>query len=757
MRYFNAFSRRNRLWVKEILIVVLLFVLAFAVNGEDLSRERKTIGLALSGGGALGLAHIGVLKVLEEEGIEVDYIAGTSMGSVVGALYAIGYDASSLAHAAAEMKWPELLDDVIERKNLSIDDKEFEGRYLFTFPISNGKITLPTGLSDGQEISAALCRYTSHVHHIRDFSQFPIPFSCVATDIETGEAVSLNSGFLPDALRASISFPMFFPPIEIEGRLLIDGGYVRNLPAVDVKNMGADVVIGSYVGTKLYEREKLDSLDRIIVQVSVLSFLSSFEEQKSLCDVLIEPDTEGSNIASFNDTEELIEKGEQAARKMLPQLRALLKSENHSPEKQVTTGSAHRSHGKDKRMGNQKLAEYPWYITKVRISGLERVSESLVDVKLQIRPPAELTPSDLEAAVNRVYGSGLFEQVTFELLPDSTGNTLLVHTKEKGKNVLNASLHYNSDQQLKTLFNATFLNLAGQGSRILVDLELGRDSELRGIYEIYTHRMPRFGLCFNLRYEKDDVNTIVNGETDSSFLFSRLTADLAAHIIPSNSSAIGVGAQKKFSSTKRKKGPGAPDTENDECLNFYGYFEMDTLDRTYYPRKGAKIYAEAKTITGLLPIGNDADRDVAGKLSFSAHGTLQLHRRISLSGEYFLGLTQGEDIPSEYLYYFGGFSDPDEKVFPFVGFNFRGLSGTNAQIFGTAVQYEPFSNVFLTLRGNTGLAAEETTDLFGIRDWISGIGISFGVLSPLGPAELLLMRESLEKRVLLHARVGLAF
>jgi len=745
------------MWLKTLLISAVLLFPALAANGENLPQERKTIGLALSGGGALGLAHIGVLKVLEEEGIEVDYIAGTSMGSVVGALYAIGYDASSLAHAAAEMEWPELLDDVIERKKLSIDDKEFEGRYLFTFPISDGKITLPTGLSDGQEISASLCRYTSHVHHVRDFSQFPIPFCCVATDIETGEPIVLNRGFLPDALRASISIPMFFSPIEIDGRLLIDGGYVRNLPAIDVKNMGADVVIGSYVGTRLYERERLDSLDRIIVQVSVLSFLSSFKEQKSLCDVLIEPDTEGSNITSFNDTEELIEKGEQAARKMLPQLRTLLESESHPPEERTKTDDTHRSHMKGNRVENQKYDEHPRRITELRISGLERVSESLVNVKLQIRPPEELTPSDLEAAVNRVYGSGLFEQVTFELLSNSTGNSLVVHTREKGKNMLNASLHYNSDQQLKTLFNATFLNLAGQGSRILFDLELGRDSALRGIYEIYTNRMPRLGLSVNLRYEKDDVDTIVNGETDSSFLFSRYTADLSAHIIPSVSSAIGIGAEKRFTSTKRKKGPGAPDTEKDEYLNFYGYFEMDTLDRAYYPRNGVKIHAEAKTITGFLPIGNDADMVIAERLSLSAHGVMNLHRRIALSGEYFLGVTPGEDIPSESLYYFGGFSDPDEKVFPFVGFNFRGLSGTNAQILGTALQYEPFSNVFLTLRGNAGVATAETKDLFGARYWISGIGISFGVLSPLGPAELLLMKESLQKHVLLHARVGLAF
>jgi NTE family protein len=745
------------MWCRKILLVAVFLFSVLGVTSEARTQERKKIGLALSGGGALGIAHIGVLKVLEEEGIEVDYIAGTSMGSVVGALYATGYDAATLEKAAREMRWTELLDDIIERNKLSIDDKEFEGKYLFTFPVSRGKITLPTGLRDGQEVSASLCKYTSHMHHIRDFSQFPIPFSCVATDIETGEAVVLKKGFLPDALRASISIPILFSPIEIGGRLLIDGGYVRNLPALDVKNMGADIVIGSYVGTRLYERENLDSLDRIIVQVSMLSFLSSFKEQKSFCDVLIEPDTEGSNITSFSNAAYLIEKGELAARKMLPQLRALLKSENRLPDEKIIPLPVHPLHDERKSKNKKEFPGFPIHITEVRIKGSERVSESLVDVKLQIRPPVELSPSELEAAVNRVYGSGLFERVTFELKPNSTGDTLFVHTTEKVKNALNASIHYNSDQQLKTLLNATFLNLVGQGSRILLDLELGRDTALRGSYKIYTTRMPRIGLCLDLSYEKDDVNTIVNGETDFHFLFSRYIADLSAHIIPSNSSEIGIGVQKNFSSTDVKIGPGAPATDNDEFLNFTAYFEMDTLDRTYYPRNGVRICAEAKTITSLLPIKNEWNSDAVERLMLSAHGALKLHRRISLSGEYFLGAALFEDIPSEYQYYFGGFSDPDEQVFPFVGFSFRELSGENAQVLGAAVQYEPFRNVFLTLRGNTGTVSDETKDLFGAHDWISGVGISFGVLTPLGPAELLLMKESLEKNVQLQARIGMEF
>jgi NTE family protein len=745
------------MWLRKILLIAVFLLQFFLANGEERTEERKKIGLALSGGGALGLAHIGVLKVLEEEGIEVDYIAGTSMGSVVGALYAIGYNACALESEAMKMKWSEIYDDIIERNKLSIDDKEFEGKYLFTFPISKGKITLPTGLSDGQEVSASLCRYTSHVHQVRDFSQFPIPFSCVATDIETGEAVVLEKGFLPDALRASISVPMFFSPIEIDGRLLIDGGYVRNLPAIDVKNMGADVVIGSYVGTRLYGREKLDSLDRIIAQAIVLSFLSSVKEQKSLCDVLIEPDTAGSNITNFSDAAHLIEKGELAARKMLPQLRALLKSENPFPEGKIIPQPAHRSHERRKSKGREKFPEYPRRITEVKIRGLERVSESLVEVKLQIIPPVELTPSELEAAVNRVYGSGLFKRVTFELKPNSSGDTLIVHTKEKVKNALNASVHYNSDQQLKTLLNATFLNLAGQGSRIFLDLELGRDSALRGTYEIYTNRIPRLGLCLDFSYEKDDVNTIINGETDSHFLFSKYVADLSAHIIPSNSSALGIGVQKNFSSTEVKIEPGSPATDNDEFLNFYAYFEMDTLNRTYYPGNGVKIFAEAKTITSLLPIRNEWDSDIVERVFLSSYGAMKLHRRISLSGEYFLGAALGENIPAEYLYYFGGYSDPNEMVFPFVGFAFRELSGKNAQVLGTALQYEPFRNAFLTLRGNTGTVSDETKDLFGAHDWISGIGISFGVLSPLGPAELLLMKESLDKKVQLHARIGMEF
>ena len=219
-----------------------------ATDSAAADRQRPRVGLALSGGGAKGFAHIGVLKVLESAGVPIDCISGTSMGSIVGALYAIGYSVDEIEAIALESDWEDIFSDAITRRDRPIEQKLVEDRYLLSLPLVGTKIGLPRGLIAGQKVSALLDRLTLPVHGQTSFRELPIPFSCVATDIVTGEAVVLDSGFLPEAIRASMAIPSAFTPVEIDGRLLVDGMLVRNFPVQDVIDLGADLVVGS----KLY-------------------------------------------------------------------------------------------------------------------------------------------------------------------------------------------------------------------------------------------------------------------------------------------------------------------------------------------------------------------------------------------------------------------------------------------------------------------------------------------------------------------------
>ncbi|HVH11145.1 MAG TPA: patatin-like phospholipase family protein, partial [Gemmatimonadales bacterium] len=275
-----------------ILGVVLAALVVQTPTGRTAppAHHAPTVGLALSGGAARALAHIGVLKVLEQAGVPVDMVAGTSMGSVIGGLYAVGYGAARLETIVTGQDWSRVLSDPVDRRDLPVARKETEDRYLLTLPIYHGAVHLPRGVVPGERAWELLTRLTWNAHAVGDFRRLPVPFVAVATDLETGEAVVLDHGFLPDAIRASMAIPSVFTPVELDGRVLVDGGVVRNLPAEDVRALGADVVVCSDVTDPLAPRDSIESLLDVLAQSVAFRTWDSEARERRACDVLIAPD-----------------------------------------------------------------------------------------------------------------------------------------------------------------------------------------------------------------------------------------------------------------------------------------------------------------------------------------------------------------------------------------------------------------------------------------------------------------------------------
>ncbi len=242
------------------LAIFLLSLLGAATAQTDSipAGPRPKLGLALSGGGAKGLAHIGVLEVLEQNGIYADMISGTSMGSVVGGLYSIGYSPEQLVDVALSVDWSDYFNDAYPRAYQPIEERGRAARYQLSFNIQKGKLTLPQGLLQGRKIQALLASLTAPVHDIDKFDKFPKPFAAVATNIETGEAYVFHTGDLRRAIRASMAIPSVFSPVEVDGNLLVDGLVVRNLPVSDAFDLGADVVVGVDVGSPLAKKDELE-------------------------------------------------------------------------------------------------------------------------------------------------------------------------------------------------------------------------------------------------------------------------------------------------------------------------------------------------------------------------------------------------------------------------------------------------------------------------------------------------------------------
>ena len=311
------------------LLLLLALVFTPLTLRAQPAADPPQVGLALSGGGVKGFAHIGVLKVLEEINMPIDYLAGTSMGSIVGALYATGYRADALEKMTLTTDWRYFFSDTPRRRYLSMEGKRWDARYIGSLPIRPGfQVELPTGLIAGQRVADLLSHLTWPVHHIEDFTQLPIPFVCVATDLATGDAVVLNRGYLPDALRASMAVPTVFRPVQIDSLLLADGGIVRNLPAEDVRQLGADVVIGVDVSSPLKTSSELTSITKILGQTVGFQVQFSTREQREASDYLIRPEMDGISLFDFDQIAAMIDRGEAAARAMLPELQALADSLN---------------------------------------------------------------------------------------------------------------------------------------------------------------------------------------------------------------------------------------------------------------------------------------------------------------------------------------------------------------------------------------------------------------------------------------------
>jgi len=243
---------------------LIFFFLPFLMFGQ---QAQPKVGLVLSGGGAKGFAHIAVLKEIDKAGIQLDYIAGTSMGAIIGGMYAAGYSANQIEKMVIEIDFVSLLRDNLPRNASPFFEKEFEENSSITLPVTKGKIGLPKAISKGQNVTNLLIELFDSTEEITDFSKLSIPFFCVATDVETGGEVILEKGSLPMALRASGSFPTLLNPVVMDGKLLVDGGVANNFPIDLMKSKGIDIVIGVDVEGRLFEKEKLTSAIAILNQI----------------------------------------------------------------------------------------------------------------------------------------------------------------------------------------------------------------------------------------------------------------------------------------------------------------------------------------------------------------------------------------------------------------------------------------------------------------------------------------------------------
>jgi NTE family protein len=715
--------------------------------------RRPRVGVVFSGGGAKGLAHIGVLKVLEEAGIPIDYIGGTSMGGIVAGLYAIGYSSEQLDSIVRRINWEDLLTDKISRRNLSMIEKDEDLKYLFSFPIHGKKITLPSGIVAGQNISQLFSRLTSPVSNDTDFSKFNIPFLCVATDIENGKAVVLNKGNLAEAMRASMAIPTVFTPEVIDNKALLDGGLVNNFPVQEVKDMGADILIGVDVGFRFYKRNELNSMVRIIEQSIFMHSIEQTEKNKSMCQILISPKLGEYNASSFNKADSLIKRGERAALSQYKEIKELADYLHSFPD-----------YVKPSRIMAKPIKEVN--VKKIEITGLSNVPEEFILRKLPFDVPAEVKVSDIDQFVEQIYGTWFFEKISYTFEPYEGGVKLHFKVIEKNTNLFRVGLHYDNYYKTTLLLNTTFRNKLFKGSRITLDLALGENPYGSALFYKNTGWNPRYYFLlksklvpdygFRVESHRLEVFQYQNNLKTASYNFTDATADLFLQFNLNNNNAVNLGVMGDYSDITNKINYTGIGSGDFFAVNFYLTYKKDSYDQAFYPSRGVRFNGEVQYVKELS--NNDAKHLGFFVGSVRSTSVIPISRKISLINGIYGGTSYGDSIPLHYRFYMGGLGASSLRgLFPFAGLDFMQQTGLHTLIERLDLQWELWKDNFLLLKGNVGKTVIYRKNLFTLNDMAVGYGVGFGYRSPIGPLEINLMTSNKNPKPTWFINIGYWF
>ena len=734
----------------------------------DSEAPAPTVGLALSGGGAKGFAHIGVLQALEARGITVDVMAGTSMGSVIGSLYSVGYAPDSIASVARNQNWELVFDDRPSRGELPLSQRIGANRPLLRVPLQNGSPQLPTGLLKGQRIMMLLTRLLLPAHAVEDFTTLPIPFAAVATDLATGEGVRFTQGYLPEVVRASTAIPSLFTPVDINGRAYVDGGVARNLPAQDARALGADVVLCSEVSQSLISPDSINSFVDVLLQSVGYRMARSTAQQKELCDLVITPEVESFTIFSFGAVDSLIARGTRAVAAhdtTSGLLRRLAEADrvaraSRPPDTLGAADSLSAAPSPQPWREERTLQPDSICVSEVTVSGDSYALRPQITSTLDIPEPSCLSVAGVEERVNRLYGLGLFDRVSYRVLPSGradSSSVLRIRTEGEQEGEIGLALRYDSPYNASILFTGTQPLGASAGGRLHAEVRLGEVLRARVQYERAFSLNPPSGLHQTLEamqfpldlYEGGlrAVRADVGVVSVRSDVWSTLQRDLGI------SGGVGLEVFRTTPSAGRVA-PGSGLADDDELATATGRLLYDTFPVAAYPRVGVRGLLQSEALWRM-----GAERPFFQYLGV-LQGRLPLTPGLSVAARAAAGYTAGDRIPLHHLYYLGG-ADPTgllpTQQFPFYGSAVQEQRGRQVWMVGGGLQLQgPFDLVVMP-RWNAGQVMG-TWDEWGEPGAIStGMGLTVGRKTLIGPVNLTVMTTDWDGPYALRVSAGPTF
>ena len=729
-----------------------LFLTALAICFQSLGQTEPEqvppkVGLVLSGGGAKGLAHIGALKVIEDAGVTIDYIGGTSMGAIVGALYASGYSADQLDSIFRNTNLTSLIQDNLPRDAKTFYEKEDSERYALTLPFNDFKLSFPQGLSSGQNIYNALVQLLFNVKDVRDFNELPIPFFCIATNVETGKEVMLNKGYLPKAILASGTFPSLFQPSELEGEVLIDGGVLNNYPVEELRAMGADFIIGVDVQHGLRDRASLMSATEILLQINNFRTIKDMERKSALTDIYIKPAMDKFSVIDFALKNTIINTGKEAALEHEEALKSLA--------------------SRQKKPFIKKPNVVPvdsLIVNRLIINGNDNFTRGYIKGKLRINLNEKLSFTKLQQGINNLVATGNFNTIRYELTSNGLGQDLTMNLVENmDKSFLRIAAHYDNLYKSAALINLTKKNVLMNDDVVSLDLILG--DNIRYNFEYYVDKGFYWSFGINSRFyefvKEVDYGLVLqsNFEIPVSSNVNNINLDVSdftnqfyLQTVIKEEFAFLVGAEHKllkYSTTTLNQivndSTQPPPTtspatffEKSNYLSTYGKLILDTYDDKFFPSKGLYFNGDFHFYLWSSDFNDNFKEFSIAKATMGT--AFSLLPKLSLNIETSGGFKLGTSRVAAFDFVLGGYGTYTINNFePFLGYDFISLPGNSYVKAYARLDYEFSPKNHLLFAANISNVDD---DIFRTGEWFtapdySGYGVGYGWESFFGPVQIL--------------------
>lgn len=710
--------------MKKYLLFLVLSILIALPQFSFAQNKKPKIALVLSGGGAKGVAHIPVLQILDSLGIVPDLVIGTSMGAVVGGFYSMGYSADSIAKITKNANWDELLGGKTALNDISVEEKSEFNRYMVDFDWIKGKPKVSSSLLNDQNLREFLSTYAYPVYKINNFDKLPIPYRAMTTDIVNGKELLLHKGSITLAMRASMSIPSIFKPVEYKNTLLVDGGILNNFPTDVAKAMGADIIIGSDVGSGLEPKEKLDKMTSLIFQTSMLASLKKNTANRELCDILIEHITNLTySTGDFNKSNEIYEEGKIAAYQNMDAFVAL----------------ANRI-----KKYKQRAHELPYQSKKIIIDEFvyHDISEANIDLvksRTNLIPHKEYTVEDIKKGIDRTMGTELFSQITFH--PTFNNDKIILHIEgfEKARHQIKGSLHYDTYRGVGLIVNYTGRNIIGKASRFLVTVDIAEQPSIRVHYQ--NNFGPKKELWWSSEVLEQSLAQVFYYEgvraEELNNNFFQIDNEFNKNINPLNTYA---GLGLNFESTNFNPANKSEINNNIFDLEKYNFknmeinlhFDHNTLNRVFFPTKGRSFYAELSRslYQHVNFVYSDDTPTVDGKtngytkFNFSFEQRIPIHKKITgilgaSTGFTFVdNVKSGEnsflDLGIGGAYFLGGnLVRPRKDTYLFKGLHGGELFVTQFMMLNLGIQTNLTSSLMLTPHFNIASVGDT-----GFKDYI---------------------------------------